>query len=348
MAALALLAIPSAAQDNCGIYLLQPSTQQTNGTMSVSVAAYSDCHNPVTSIDLSVQVPSGTRNSGYGSGAAYATASASISTTNETGYAQYWGDADTYDNCWEVSGDSEPYSYSVLINNPAPVSSSISPPKALVGTPVSVTLNGTGFSEGATIQAGPSITVSNLSVSSSTNVTATFTIQNSSDASGNWNITITNPDGKVSNGTNFYVQIPTSLTVLSVQTIANGANGGCLSTEFGIRVSVKYQVVDQNAPAVAIQSGAMIPQESVNGSGYADIGPSTGFMATEYTNSDGTYTDGPVGICSASSFSLSVTQAVQIAVGSSAYGVRTNSFTVTGSASGHGSITNNLDISGTR
>jgi hypothetical protein len=125
------------------------------------------------------------------------------------------------------------------------------------------------------IQAGTSITVSNVSVSSSTTITATFTIQNSADAGGNWNVTVTS-GGQTSTSKTFFVQIPTSLNVISVNLIANGANGGCKSTDYGIHVDVKYQVQDQNTHA--IQSAAMIPQESVNGSGWGDI------LTTFYTN----------------------------------------------------------------
>jgi hypothetical protein len=71
-------------------------------------------------------------------------------------------------------------------------------------------------------------------------------------------------------------------------------------------------------------------------------------MASEFTNSDGTYDDAPLGICASSTFSTNVTQAVQISVSNTGYSVRTNNLTITGSSAGHGSITNGSDISQTR
>ncbi|HUD63483.1 MAG TPA: IPT/TIG domain-containing protein [Candidatus Sulfotelmatobacter sp.] len=220
-----------------------------------------------------------------------------------------------------------------------PTVSGISPAQGLVGTAVNVTITGTGFGPGATIQAGTSITVSNVSVSSSTTITATFTIQNSADAGGNWNVTVTS-GGQTSTSKTFFVQIPTSLNVISVNLIANGANGGCKSTDYGIHVDVKYQVQDQNTHA--IQSAAMIPQESVNGSGWGDI------LTTFYTNGNGTYDDAPLGTCATKSFNMNVTQAVRMDVNGGYYNVRTNNFNVIGSSVGHGSISNGSDIKKTR
>ena len=119
-----------------------------------------------------------------------------------------------------------------------------------------------------------------------------------------------------------------------------------MTGEYGIHVDVRYQVRDQNA--AAIPSAVMIPQENINGGGWANIGPSPGFMTTEFTDADGTYHDGPVGICSAVAFSTTLTQAVRIAVTGSFYNVRTNPFTISGSSPGHGSISNGSDISKTR
>lgn len=226
---------------------------------------------------------------------------------------------------------------------PPPVIQSITP-QGLVGTAVPVTITGSGFAQGATIQAGTSITVSNVSVSSSTTITATFTIQNSVDAGGSWNVTVTS-SGQTSNSKAFFVQIPTSLSVLSVNTIANGTQYGCTNTEYGIHIDARYQVRDQNA--AAIQFAAMIPEENVNGSGWVDIGPDA-VMTTSFTDSDGTYHDAPVGICNAAAFSTTVTQAVRIEVNGGFYSVRTNSFTMSGSSSGHGSINNGSDINKTR
>ncbi len=153
--------------------------------------------------------------------------------------------------------------------------------------------------------------------------------------------------GQTSNSKTFFVQVPTSLGVLSVSTIATGANGGCTTAQnYGIHIDARYRVKDQNGSA--IQSAAMAPQESVNNSAWGDIGPNA-VMTTAFTNSDGTHDDAPVGVCSASSFSNVIeTQAVRMDVNGGYYNVRTNSFTISGSSSGHGSISNGSDIVQTR
>jgi len=214
---------------------------------------------------------------------------------------------------------------------------SISPAQGLVGVDTTVKITGMNFASGATIQAGPSITVKNISVNSSTQITATLTPQNSSDSGGSWNLSVTS-GGQTSNSSTFFVQIPTSLKVISVSLIANGATGGCASTDYGIRIAVNYQVMDQTPSAIS--SSSMVPQEFVNGVGPGNIVPNT--------NADGTYVDMPIGTCAQKVFTISETQAVQIAISSNAYSVRTNNFTITGTSAGHGSITNGSDISKTR
>jgi hypothetical protein len=126
----------------------------------------------------------------------------------------------------------------------------------------------------------------------------------------------------------------------------NRKGGPATGTDYGIHVDIRYQVQDQNKAAIA--SSTMIPQESVNNSGYMNIGPNID-MTTQFTAADGTYHDAPVGICATTSFSQAVvTQLVRMGVAGSFYNVRTNSFTANGPSSGHGSITNGSDINATR
>src|SRR5262245_41141260 len=70
-----------------------------------------------------------------------------------------------------------------------------------------------GFASGATVSAGSNVTVSNVSVSSSTQLTATFTPTNSSSAGGNQSVTVT-LNGQTINSQNFFVQVPTYFSVL--------------------------------------------------------------------------------------------------------------------------------------
>jgi hypothetical protein len=72
-----------------------------------------------------------------------------------------------------------------------------------------VTITGTQFASGATINVGTGITVSNKTVNSSTSITADFVVA-ANATGGNHSVSVT-VNGKTSNSLNFYVQIPTSL-----------------------------------------------------------------------------------------------------------------------------------------
>ena len=235
----------------------------------------------------------------------------------------------------------------------SPTIDSISPPQSLVGTAVSVTINGTGFSQGDSIQAGPSITVSGISVSSSTALSATFTIENSSTAGGSWNISVKSSSGQTSNSKTFFVQIPQSLQLISSTILATGTTGdyGCTpSADFGIVLDLKYQVLDQQNPPQTISNAAMVPHETANLSPPIDqdICPSRVSTCTHATAADGTWHDAPFGGCAAAAFSTSYTQNVTMIVGAKSYAVRTNNMSLSSSSAGHGSITNGSDINKSR
>jgi hypothetical protein len=146
----------------------------------------------------------------------------------------------------------------------APTITSISPSQGLVGTPITVTINGTGFSSGGTVSAGPNIAVSNVSFSSSTKITATFTPSNSSTAGGNQAITVS-VSSQPSNAQNFYVQIPTHFQFATVPgapggqgpvtPVTNGnvvnLNGQILATSYcGVYENFAYEFLDQQFNAI--------------------------------------------------------------------------------------------------
>jgi glucose/arabinose dehydrogenase len=72
--------------------------------------------------------------------------------------------------------------------------SSVAPAQGAPGTAVPVTVTGTGFAAGATMSIGTGITVSNVNVGSSTQLTATLTIA-SGAALGPRDVTVTNSSG---------------------------------------------------------------------------------------------------------------------------------------------------------
>jgi hypothetical protein len=90
----------------------------------------------------------------------------------------------------------------------------ISPGSGLRGTTVPVTITGNGGLTGATAVtvAGTGVTVSNVTVTSDTTITATFTIAGTTATIGNHAVTVTTPTGTVG-GVNFIVAGPTVTSI---------------------------------------------------------------------------------------------------------------------------------------
>ncbi len=177
----------------------------------------------------------------------------------------------------------------------------IDPPKGLIGAGIPVTISGAGFVSGkTTVNAGPNITVSNVSVSSSTQIVATFT--STSSAAGNQTVKVT-ANGQTSNSINYFVQVPTSLSFLGGSVLPDGTAppAGCLpSTPYGIFADLQYQVNDQSG--APIQSSSMTPHETgtlfTGESIDNNIGPVAGYPTSSATTaSDGTFHDVPFGYC---------------------------------------------------
>jgi hypothetical protein len=169
------------------------------------------------------------------------------------------------------------------------------------------------------------------------------------------------------------VQVPTSLKVLSVAVLPTATSDtnptgdyGCLPQpgsgqvgDWGIKIAITYQVMDQNAPAQPINSASMEPQETVTNTSFNgipivpdpiptfdDIGPSRISGTSQFTNSAGQFKDAPYGICYFQSFSsYNFTQKIQVLIGGNPSALlRTNVVVATSSAAGKGSITNGSDI----
>jgi hypothetical protein len=165
----------------------------------------------------------------------------------------------------------------------APSISGISPGQGLVGTGISVTITGTGFAAGSTVNAGSNISVSNVSVVSSTQITATFTPSNSTSAGGNQGVTVT-VSGQPSNSQNFFVQYPLHIAyVTTSSTPNNGQNTTVSGTDISIvRLGVgtiatnacggyhwmTYETEDQSGNAIV--NGTVIWSES-----FSNLSPST-------------------------------------------------------------------------
>ena len=119
-----------------------------------------------------------------------------------------------------AGGTSAPVTFTVSTSG-TPAITSISPSGGVAGNAVSVTLSGVNFIGGATtVSAGTDITVSNVSVGSSTSLTATFTIASAATA-GPRNVTVSTSGG-TSGPATFTV---TALPTLSAISPASGVPG---------------------------------------------------------------------------------------------------------------------------
>jgi hypothetical protein len=249
----------------------------------------------------------------------------------------------------------------------APRITSITPIRGGVGSTTRVTINGSGFTFSPTVNAGSGISVSIFSITGGGQIVADFTIA-ANATGGNRNVTVS-ANGQTSNAVNFFVQIPTSLSVLSVTviptpTVGDPETSACEpGLDFGISVAIKYQVNDQGNPSSPIKNNVMIPQETftnfvLNGvsqsggsSTYDDLGPSNVTGTSRTTDVNGQFVDAPLGFCANGSFtSFSFVQNIRVLIDNTqnSYHVRTNNFAFTSTASGQGSVTNNSDIQKSR
>jgi hypothetical protein len=157
-----------------------------------------------------------------------------------------------------------------------PTVTSVEPPRGVVGLEYGVTIKGTGFAAGASVSAGSGITVSSVVVGSSTEILATFTIASNAQA-GNHQVVVTVAGQSSTDNVNFFVQIPTRVTLESMSGVTtcdpthctiNGQPNKC-----GAYRDLVYQVVDQSGNPVQAEgtvtetitewsSGAPLPPDS--------------------------------------------------------------------------------------
>jgi hypothetical protein len=104
-----------------------------------------------------------------------------------------------------------------------PTISSIVPNQATPGAAVSVTINGSGFAGGASLSVGAGISVSNLTVTSPTQLTATLTIAGGAPLAAR-NVTVTNLGGRSGVLAGGFTVAAASVTVSSVTPSQGGAD----------------------------------------------------------------------------------------------------------------------------
>jgi len=172
------------------------------------------------------------------------------------------------------------------------------------------------------------------------------------------------PTQHVGTGTGATVQVPTSLQVVANDThVISESYANCSENVYGIAIAIHYQVLDQNG--VAITSNQMEPQETVTNwvannvnlgdriPNWQDIGPTSYPGTSQYTDGSGRFWDAPFGFCFNVPTTTTETQSISILLSGTRYptvasAARTNYWYSDTSSPGHGSITNNNDVSQSR
>ncbi|MGC2324450.1 MAG: hypothetical protein WA463_17585 [Terriglobales bacterium] len=150
------------------------------------------------------------------------------------------------------------------------------------------------------------------------------------------------------------MQVPTSLKATSSQIISNSWLQGCPAIWYGIAIQINYQVLDQNnAP---LQSASMRPQEQILNEywdgdlvgnpepNWVDIWHQSYPGSTQFTNASGQFLDAPFGACTNAVFTDTFTQPISVLLNGARYTVRTNNWSFSSTAPGHGSVTNGSDV----
>src|SRR5260370_14630244 len=154
------------------------------------------------------------------------------------------------------------------------------------GESYSVTINGAGFAPGATVTAA-NITVSGVSITLSTQMTATFTPNGS--ANGLQSVTVT-VNGQTSNSSTFYSQIPTSVQVRT--TITQGA-ASCSAGFQGWARVVSNELVDQTnqTPLGVIAQAGVAMADTITVTTPNDPGIRGTQTGTQTTDANGAWVD---------------------------------------------------------
>jgi len=181
----------------------------------------------------------------------------------------------------------------------APVLSSLSPAQGAIGATTAVTLNGNGFGStcaNVSISAGSGITAT-CNSANKTQIQASFAVS-ASASGGNQSVNV-KVNGQTSPALNFYVQIPTSLSIVSgTDSTTNEAactfiSNGTTYTGCGVTRSFTYQVNDQHSPPQPIQAVLQFWDS------FGTVSPNPlgigGFMTTCTGTSAGT-NNGPCGV----------------------------------------------------
>jgi len=230
----------------------------------------------------------------------------------------YWEWDDIDESCNESFAPHEEencmYSYAELTG--------LSPSRGPIGTTVGVSISGAYFPECEYISIGISgdgVSASGIDWHNPALLTANFAI--AADATpGNHSVTVYF-NGVPTNSVNFYVQVPTSFTPLTLQT----ANLGCPTNYIGFGGQVRYEVRDQQGQTM--NAPGYTPQEHFTRNGDPAFEGFRAFATPPTTDSSGRFLDIPVGTCfeapPGNNFCADIIQTFNIVVGSTTYPIGT-------------------------
>ncbi len=230
------------------------------------------------------------------------------------------------DNLLDQSGPDDCNCYSVPPNPDTstnvtvrPVIDSISPARGVIGDSPAITITGRGFGTSPTVNAGQGITV-NITSSTTGTIHAGFVIDIAAP-SGNHSVTVT-ANGLSSNSVNFFVQVPTSLSIVpgtDSTTPEASCSAGSFGTGCGVTRSFTYQIKDQDNPPQAIQAAGLQIWDEVNTTSPNNLG------LTGYTTTCSPANTGPCGVTT-----NSVGQFLELSLGACSTVCRVNNACTTG------------------
>jgi hypothetical protein len=171
------------------------------------------------------------------------------------------------------------------VNPPAPVLTSVSPASGVQGTSVPVTLTGTNFVAGATVAVGSSgVTVSNVTVTGATQITATFAIA-ANAATGTSNVTVTTSGG--TSGPAVFTVNPAAPVLTSVSP-GSGVQGTSVPMTLTGANFVAGATVAVSNPGIAVGSVTVVSATQITATLTIDAGAATGAANVTVTTSGGT------------------------------------------------------------
>lgn len=176
----------------------------------------------------------------------------------------------------------------------APTITSINPPRGLIGQEHTVTINGSAFGPAPQVNVSGAGVTAQVVSSSDTQIQVKLRVRSDATA-GNHGITVTNPAG-TSNRRDFFVQVPSKFTFVSVESIPLSELGCVPPRQPGFTAQARLQVVDQQG--IPIRSLAMVPEESVSVEPNSPtFSPFLPFASPNNTDQNGILLDKPIGTC---------------------------------------------------